>query len=74
MNLPEPRCTLGYPEDQLKEMLGETYERFGHWMYGQTGAICISSNLGEPCSAGPHGMVVYPHDLRNFLEGGRIVD
>lgn len=78
MNLPEPTCTWGYPEDQLRELLGESYERFAQWVHGQTGGVCDGVRWNGytyvPTGCGPHGVVVYPHDLRNFLEGGRVVD
>lgn len=78
VSLPEPVCTMGYTEQQQRAILGERFDDFARWMHGQTGAICDGwewndySYLLTGC--GPHGSVIYPHDLRNFLEGGRVVD
>lgn len=66
-----PLCTLGYTDAELRGILGERYKSFTFWMEGQTGGWC-DGRAASRC--GPHGPVVYSHDLRNFLAGGRVVD
>jgi hypothetical protein len=36
----EPECTYGYTSAQISEILGDRQGEFGHWMRGQTMAIC----------------------------------
>lgn len=78
--LPKPKCHLGYTELQLHEMLGDRYEEFGRWMHGQTMAICdgrIYDHAAQqylPYNCGPHGSIVYPQDVEQFLRGGGPLD
>ncbi|RAO26490.1 hypothetical protein PSN13_06518 [Micromonospora saelicesensis] len=78
--LPEPACRYGYTVEQLQEALGDRADAFGRWMSGQTGAICDGRAYDyDACeyretNCGPHGSVVYSHDLRRFLAGGRPLD
>lgn len=75
-----PLCTLGYPEEQLREILGSRWDDFSRWFVGQTGGICEGREYDHdkreyrPTNCGPHGYVVYPWDVRNFLGGGRALD
>lgn len=78
--LPQPICKMGYTKAQLEQILGPRLTEFNRWMYGQTGAICDgreydhAAKAYKPTNCGPHGMVVYAHDLRQFLSGGRALD
>lgn len=68
--LPEPECYHGYSITQVRAILGlDRYDRFFDWMSGQTMAICEGRKCGTP-----HGGVVYPSDLGQFLAGGRPLD
>lgn len=72
-----PECILGYPLDQLDEVLGsdERRQAFRRWFTGQTGAVCdgmrFDYDKGQyedtECVDAPHGMVVYEYDVRRFL-------
>ena len=44
--------------DELKEKLGERYDEFGEWMYGQT---CLLDGA-------------YPWDVQRFIHGLPIID
>lgn len=80
--LPEPSCFLGYPRSQVVEIVGLRLDAFDHWMRGQTVAICDGRRydpdqrdyVPTACSAHPHGVVVYPWDVRQFLAGGGPLD
>ena len=48
---------IGIDVVEIKEKLGDRYPAFEGWFYGQTGAI---SDDGR--------MLVYPHDLKRFLD------
>lgn len=63
MTLPTPICGLGYPDDQLHQILGDRYDEFMGWMEDQTTGECPL-----------HGMVVYGWDFQRFLDGRPIVD
>jgi hypothetical protein len=63
--LPPPVCRYGYTEAQLAAILGPRLAAFHAWHVGQTGAICEG---GDGCAA-PHGLIVYTHDVRQFLAG-----
>lgn len=71
--LPEPRCRLGYPQDQVKEITGSRYDEFGRWMRGQTIALCEGTKNPYGCSD-PHGIVIYGSDIAQFLRGGPVLD
>lgn len=78
--LPEPACELGYTIDQLREIMGERFDEFCKWTYGQTVALCDSTrydydlkkSIATGC--GPHGAVVYRWDVERFLDGRPVVD
>lgn len=77
----EPECRMGYTYAQLREILGDRLDEFGHWMRGQTMAICdgrkynSDTNGYEPaCDSRAHGGIVYPWDLQRFLDGAPIID
>jgi hypothetical protein len=79
MQLPEPECSYGYPENQLTEILGDRLEEFNIWMSGQTFTLCDGScwnyeTMQSEETGHTHGAVVYQSDVRNFLSGGRIYD
>ena len=62
-DLPEPHCPIGYPEDQLRELLGsEQLDAFIAWMYGQTLGICAGEHSGES-----HGRGYYRVDVQRFM-------
>lgn len=75
-----PVCHLGYPREQLSEILGDRLEHFEQWMFGQTQAICEGRQYDHsrreylPTNCGPHGVVTYRWDLVNYLSGGEIDD
>lgn len=79
MSLPDPICQLGYPDTQLRILLGTRYMEFMGWMHTQTMGICegrkfnYSTKYWEPTNCGPHGIVVPPGDLSRFL-GGKAID
>ena len=75
-----PVCSLGYPREQVEQLLAEEFAAFAHWMRGQTMATCDGRRYDhdareyQPTGCGPHGVVVYPWDVDNYLRGGRIND
>jgi hypothetical protein len=75
-DLPQPECESGYPVTQVEAILGDRMTEFNRWMRGQTGAICDGRKYDHNkreyhnTNCGPHGMVVYAWDLRQFLDGG----
>lgn len=75
MEIEGAECELGYPTAQLKRVLGDRLPAFHYWFRGQTGAICDGTSYdyenrrSVPTNCGPHGPVVYGHDLRRFLRG-----
>jgi hypothetical protein len=75
VKLPEPKCKLGYTYSQLYDILGsERLSKFNHWMRGQTQGVCDGKSDHGLCDGEAHGGVVYDCDLRNFLQGGRVID
>ncbi len=74
-------CKHGMTSDDLKSVFthDELTDLFA-WMTGQTGAICegrewdytLSDYIDSDC--GPHGMVVYRHDVTRYLAGLPVVD
>jgi hypothetical protein len=80
MTIPKPECQLGYPESQLKEILGDRLEDFNLWMRGQTIAGCDGRRYDhdkkeyQPTGCGPHGYVIYSWDLERYLAGGFPID
>lgn len=75
-----PACRLGYPRDQVEQLLAERVDAFDHWMRGRTIAICDGREYDHETKrynatdCGPHGAVVYGWDLDRFLMGGPILD
>lgn len=78
--IPPPRCKLGYPQDQLAEILGDRLDQFNQWISGQTIGVCNGRMFDHgngvylDTKCGPHGPVVYRDDLLNFLSGGKVFD
>lgn len=75
--LPDPKCPMGYPEAQLKDILFDRINNFNKWMTGQTVGVCDGRRYNydtkeyEPteCADKPHGAVVYRSDLQSYLAG-----
>lgn len=71
--IPDPPCWLGYPRDAVEQILAEDIERYDAWMRGQTVGICDGTKYDydrreyERTGCGPHGVVVYAHDLERYL-------
>lgn len=62
-DLPEPHCPIGYPGEQLRELLGaEYFDAFIAWMYGKTLGVCAGEHGGES-----HGRVYYRVDVQRFM-------
>jgi hypothetical protein len=78
--LPKPECKSGYTNNQLEQMLGARYKEFMKWMYGQTMTLCDGKEYDHELkeykntNCGPHGAVVYPWDLKGFLDGRQAWD
>jgi hypothetical protein len=61
-----------FSEDGLKDLY--------HWMRGQTAAMCegiewdyaTEDYIYTDC--GPHGMVIYRHDVQRFIDGEPVID
>lgn len=76
----ESVCELGYPVEQLVEILGERLPEFDRWMDGQTRAICDGRRYdrGNCCyvasGCGPHGVVTYSHAVQRFLWDLPVID
>jgi len=70
-----PSCSLGYTESDLDAVLGDRLPEFRRWFRGQTGVICEGRRYDHQAKeyretgCGPHGFVVYAHDLERFLSG-----
>lgn len=80
LDLPVPECSYGYPEDQLKSILGDKYKDFNKWMVGQTISRCSGSYYDAFSSSyrrtncGPHGLVVYFGDVQRYMLGLPVID
>lgn len=79
--LPEPKCRLGYTEQQLKEILGSRYEEFNTWMVGQTFSVCVGRLYNHEtkqyeigCDGVSHGPATYRADVERFLRGLPVID
>lgn len=79
--LPTSNCGQGYPRSQLIAIIPtDELERFDAWMDGQTMSICDGRRYNhvareyENTGCGPHGPVVYRHDLQRFLDRLPIID
>ena len=79
--LPTRECPLGYPLAQVEEIV-ESMADFNDWMRGQTMAVCDGEQYdyegsrykASGCFDHPHGVVVYPGDLRRYLAGLPVID
>lgn len=66
-------CWLGFTRSQVEQLMAERIVDFDEWMHGRTGGICdgrtYDYDLGgaHDTECGPHGRVVYPHDLTRYL-------
>lgn len=80
MKVELPECELGYTDEQLHRILGDRFREFNFWMSGQTRAMCdgrrysYEKNEYESTGCGPHGGIVYPWDLIQFLNGKPNID
>ena len=82
--IPEPSCPHGYTRSDLSEIFPtqEAYQAFEKWMIGQTMMICegkkfnyeLNTYLPDQCWTTPHGTVVYPWDVIQYLDGGEPFD
>lgn len=78
--LPKPKCKYGFTEEQIRKIMGAHLLRFQAWISGQTGAICDNRDYDheakeyKPSGCGPHGFIIYEHDVRRFLAGGPNLD
>lgn len=80
--LPAPGCEIGYPEEQVRWLLGCDIAAFWRFMNGQGQAICEGRRFDHERSvwvpsdcAHAHGAVAFPCDLERFMErhGLRVV-
>lgn len=79
--LPDPECKYGYTDNQIRLILGDKYNSFARWMFGQTMSICSGMEYDHdtrkmlPSGCGrAHGTIVYPWDLERYLERKPIID
>lgn len=72
-------CKLGMTDADLKRVI-EDLDDFYRWMSGQTGAICDGRRWDSDkqeyveTGCGPHGMVVYKHDVARYLDRRPVID
>ena len=67
--MPKPECEQGYPDAQVRAIMGDRYNEFMRWMTGQTMAICDGSYYDHSSH-----VIVYSWDAQRFLEGRPIID
>lgn len=78
MELPKPACPLGYPEDQIKLLLGdEKTEQFIEFMRltklplaectGISYSFVYNRHHSTSCHGRPHSTVYYSVDIHRFL-------
>lgn len=75
--IPAPECPHGYPDSQVREIMGERYSEFLRWMNGQTMMLCNGLQFNHEtreheateCAPYGHGGIVYEWDVRRFLSG-----
>lgn len=86
--LPEPRCRLGYPSSQVREIMcsDQEFAHFQKWMVGQTLTGCngysynheteqyVRTCEAEEWPGGGHGPVYYTHDVYRFMLGLPVID
>lgn len=71
-----PACYLGYTENQVREMMGSRFDRFLHWMRGQTVALCELHAFNHEtreyeatnCTHESGVTIYYPQDVDRFLQ------
>ena len=78
-----PECKHGFSMRQIDEEIfvhGPVQEKFWVWMRGQTMMHCNSTRYNydtkeyeRDCDE-PHGVVVYPWDLKRYLDGRHVID
>ena len=66
---PYPACLLGYPDFQLKGVMGNRLGEFLTWLGDSPMAMC--DNLS---GCGDHGAVTYTSDVHRFLLGMSVRD
>lgn len=77
-----PACPRGYTREQVEQITAEQHDEFVDWSRGMTVALCDGRvwdyDFGEyaptSCASTPHGPVVYPWDLAQFVRGGEPLD
>lgn len=83
VNLPDQDCELGYSEALLAEKLPQDqYHHLMYWMRGQTMCICTGQRYNHDtkeyestaCAGNPHGSVLYPWDVKRWVDGGGPLD
>jgi len=81
IDLGNPDCIYGYSWNGLKDRLpSDRFNALRQWMVGQTVAICdgrsydhVSREYSDT-NCGPHGPVVYSHDLQGWTLAAPIID
>lgn len=75
-----PSCRYGYTRGDLEALFGDRLPEFFRWMRGQTVSVCDGRAYDHDkreyhdTGCGPHGTVVYPWDVEQYLRGGRPLD
>lgn len=75
-----PECQMGYTQSQLERILGDRFQDFLLWTYGQTVGLCDGRQYNhetqdyEQTHCGPHGLAFYEWDLKRFLKGLPVID
>lgn len=70
-----PACQHGYTREQVEQIVAERFDEFATWSRGMTAAICDGRRYDheakeyQPTGCGPHGVVVYPWDIAQFIKG-----
>lgn len=79
-NFPEPECSGGYTDEQIREIMGDRYDEFNKWMSGQTMMLCTGERYNyntkeyeRDCDT-PHGPVTYSHDAKRFFNKIQVWD
>lgn len=81
LSIPAPACVMGYPQAQLCTFMSHAQEKdFLQWMVGQTVGVCDGRRYDHDTKTfsetgcGPHGTVVYAHDLMDWFAGKPVTD
>ncbi len=78
--LPRPKCKWGYTTGQIAKIMGDRLDEFNKWMDGQTVIVCSGriwdhdAKKHRMSGCGPHHVVTYETDVRQFLAGGPVLD